>query len=732
MQSAAGSLAGKGIIIDTTTPTVTAVGATTPNGTYGLGKVIAITVAFSEPVVVNTSGGTPTLTLNDGGSAGYSGGSGSSTLTFTYTVAAGQNVSRLDVASTTALATNGGSIADQFGNPAIPTLSSPGGSGSLGANTKITIDTVAPFVTGVTSTTANGDYTVGKVITILVSFSEPVVVSTANGTPTLALNSGGGAAATYTAGNGSSTLSFTYTVAAGQNASKLDAASTAALTLNGGTIVNLYGNPANLTLPTPGAPGSLSANTAIQIDTTAPVITGVSSASPNGTYGTGANILILVTFSEPVSLVGNSAGLILNYAYPTPYGPENAYAWCYSEGVENVQGFTLQVPAGGYVDPLDELSTGSMEGAFVDVAGNIANVTLPAPGAAKSLAANSQIVIDALSPTVTGLSSPDANESFGPGQVVPVTISFNTPVFVNTSGGTPTLALNDGGTAVYSGGSGTRTLSFNYTVTNPQYALQLDAASSTALSLNGATIQDSLGNTANPTLPAPGAAGSLGASAHISILNDDDLLVRRLYQVFLGRNGAPSEVIGWGQQVPTLGQGQVAYDIAHSTESLTDIVTQAYWTVLDRAPDPNGLSYWVEQMQDGATREVVMADMASSPEFLDDAGNTVGGFVTLLYERILGRAPDSGGYNYWVAYLQQHPGAYYQVADAFVTGTEYRTDQVGLMYQDFLDRTGAASEIAGWVNSGLDLLSIEVAIASSPEFWNDAIQGKPATWFAAP
>ena len=35
--------------------------------------------------------GTPTLTLNDGGTATYTGGSGTNALTFSYTVAAGQN-----------------------------------------------------------------------------------------------------------------------------------------------------------------------------------------------------------------------------------------------------------------------------------------------------------------------------------------------------------------------------------------------------------------------------------------------------------------------------------------------------------------------------------------------------------------------------------------------------------------------------------------------------------------
>src|SRR2546430_17237885 len=60
-------------------------------GNLNAGKVVTLTVAFSEAVTVNTSGGTPTLALNDGGAATYTSGSGSNSLIFSYTVAAGQN-----------------------------------------------------------------------------------------------------------------------------------------------------------------------------------------------------------------------------------------------------------------------------------------------------------------------------------------------------------------------------------------------------------------------------------------------------------------------------------------------------------------------------------------------------------------------------------------------------------------------------------------------------------------
>jgi subtilase family serine protease len=119
------------------------------------------------------------------------------------------------------------------------------GIGSPIAN-KLLPDLAGAAVTSVTTTTANGSYLAGSVITINVPFSVPVTVT---GTPRLSLNSGG--TASYTSGSGTSTLVFTYTVAAGENSSQLDYTSTTALSLNGGTIKDSAGNAAVLTLATP-------------------------------------------------------------------------------------------------------------------------------------------------------------------------------------------------------------------------------------------------------------------------------------------------------------------------------------------------------------------------------------------------------------------------------------------------------------------------------------------------
>ena len=131
-----------GLQIATTAPTVTAATATPATGEEGAGASIAITLAMSEAVNVVTTGGTPTLTLNDGGTATYDAAKSTATaLVFDYTVAAGQNTAALAV---TGNILNGGSITDGAGNAA----------NLAGADVTFTglqIATTAPTVTAATA-----------------------------------------------------------------------------------------------------------------------------------------------------------------------------------------------------------------------------------------------------------------------------------------------------------------------------------------------------------------------------------------------------------------------------------------------------------------------------------------------------------------------------------------------------------------------------------------------------
>ena len=122
------------------------------------------------------------------------------------------------------------------------------------------VDTKNPTITSITSTTANGCYTVGATINVTVNFSEQVTL--AGGNLTVNLDSGGSLTITpFTA----TTSSETYTVAAGHNSCDLNVTSFA---LNGATLRDNAGNDADFTLP---AGNNLADNKAIVVDTTLPV-----------------------------------------------------------------------------------------------------------------------------------------------------------------------------------------------------------------------------------------------------------------------------------------------------------------------------------------------------------------------------------------------------------------------------------------------------------------------------
>ncbi|SVD71314.1 uncharacterized protein METZ01_LOCUS424168, partial [marine metagenome] len=168
-------------------PTILSLTSTADDGTYKLGDVIIVTVAFTEAVTVT---GTPQLTLETGTAdavAVYTSGSGNDTLIFTYTVAAGDTSSDLDYSSTTALALNNGTIVDADSTSAYLTLAAKGAANSLGANKELVIDGVVPTVSSVTATAADGTYTMDDQIAITIIFSEAVIVT---GIPKLTLETG--------------------------------------------------------------------------------------------------------------------------------------------------------------------------------------------------------------------------------------------------------------------------------------------------------------------------------------------------------------------------------------------------------------------------------------------------------------------------------------------------------------------------------------------------------------
>ena len=441
---------------------------------------IGFAVTFSEPV----TGFTNADVVFSGSAAGGTLAAAVTGGPAVYDVA----VTGMGTSGSVVVSVASGAATDAAGNPS---------STSTSTDNTVAWETTAPMVTSVSSTTAAGVYKAGDVVSIQVNLSEAVTVT---GTPTLALNTG--ATGTYSSGSGTSTLNFTYTVGAGQNTGDLDYAATTSLALAGGTVRDAATNDALLTLPTPGAAGSLAANEAIVVDTTAPTVTGVNSPTANGVYNAGAVIAVEVSLSEAVTVTGTPT-LALNSGGTATY---------VSGSGTSTLTFTYTVASGESTLDLDYAATTSLAlaaGTIVDLVGNSAVLTLPAPGGPGSLAANKAIAVDTTAATVTGVASDTADGAYNAADTIAIEVGFGESVNVT---GTPTLALNTGGSATYTSGSGTPTLTFAYTVGAGETASDLDYATTGSLSTNGGAITDTAGNSAVLTLPAPGAPGSLGAA----------------------------------------------------------------------------------------------------------------------------------------------------------------------------------------------------------------------------
>ncbi len=453
--------------IDTTTPVISSLTESPSSGDLDAGKTVTFTLNLNEAVTV--AGGTPTLTLNDGGTATYPGGSGSSALTFSYTVGAGQNTAALIA---TAVNLNTATVTDGAGNTASLSLSGLTQSGPQ-------IDTTTPAISSLVESPSSGDLDAGKTVTFTLNLSEAVTV--AGGTPTLTLNDGG--TATYTSGSGSSALTFSYTVGAGQNTAALTAT---AVNLNTATVTDGAGNVANLSLSGLTQSGP-------QIDTTTPAISSLVESPSSGDLDAGKTVTLTLNLSEVVTVAGGTPTLTLNDGGTATYtGGSGSSALT----------FSYTVGAGQNTAALTATAVSLNAATIKDAAGNAAILSL-------SGLTQSGPQIDTTAPTVSSVVASGTGISSGTGDLdagKTVTLTVNLSEAVTVAGGTPTLSLNDGGTATYTGGSGSSALTFSYTVGAGQNTSDLAV---TAVSLNSATVTDGAGNAANLTAAVTNPAGIL-------------------------------------------------------------------------------------------------------------------------------------------------------------------------------------------------------------------------------
>lgn len=195
--------------------------------------------------------------------------------------------------------------------------------------------------------------------------------------------------------------------------------------------------------------------------------------------------------------------------------------------------------------------------------------------------------------------------------------------------------------------------------------------------------------------------------------------------------GEASRVVGLGADVREVFYALSVQFFNHAeyqARGRTDsqFMTDLYRTFFLRDPDPSGQTFWQGYLNQGMDRSSLLINFLFSPEFaayMEDkfGSQTIRPEINMtvdLYRGILGRLPDSGGFNYWLGRMRtaQCQGQAAVTAEVnnlailFIGSPEYGAIQstrpfslqtemhVGDLYNAFLRRGPEPSGFGYWVN----------------------------------
>ena len=331
-----------------------------------------------------------------------------------------------------------------------------------------------PYIKSIIASKNVATYKANDVIPIRIEVNKSVIVS--GGIPTLTLNNGGTAIYDKVDGN---YIVFNYKVEPDHDTELLNCIS---LELNGATIADEQNMPLTVTNFPKDDFNSFAANATIKIDTVKPAVASIKSLLPNGAYKAGEVMKIQVIFSENVDIYvpdGKQLAMKLNLDGDDRYA---VYDSSEDGNGHNKAVFVYTIQEG---DNVDLLSWISWEADGVE----ITDSAVGAGGKGNAFAFSqtdieyqwsSRLVIDTTAPQVEGVfstfSSPklelegcyDETEKAyycNAGKMITLTVAFSENVRVSDESSLSlNLKGNNATTAKYSSGSGTKNLTFSYTV----------------------------------------------------------------------------------------------------------------------------------------------------------------------------------------------------------------------------------------------------------------------------
>ncbi len=564
-------------------PVVTGVEVVSDAGdddTYRLGDVVRVRLTFSEAVDVE---GTPRLGIDMDPAqwgqkwAGYESGSGTTELTFAYTVVEPNESTQGIAVLADTLELDGGVIASvsEEANAYLPhdgLEHDP----SHKVDWRLAPDTTAPALAAASvdgrTLTLTFDEPLAAVDTGALPFAFLVDGIIANGSVSPGRVAIDGATVTLHLGTGAApgqTVTVTYFAAAAGNALR-DAAGNPVAGFDGAAVEN-----------GPRAP--------------APTVTGVSVVSDPGdddTYGLDDVIRVQVTFSEAVDVTGNPRLQI--DMDPADWGGKWAVYESGSSSSALTFAYTVVQPNQSTQGIAVLADTLELNGGAIESADSNADADLSHDG----LSHDPQHKVDATppAPTVSAVavvSDPGDDDTYGLGDVIRIRVTFDEAVDVT---GTPRVTFDMDPAhwgekwARYESGTGTAALVFAYTVVEPNESTQGIAVLADSLARAGGTIR-SAASGANAALSHEGLghdpahkvdstppAPTVAAVAVVSDPGDDDtyglgdvIRVTLTFSEAVNVTGSPRLKIDmdsadWGEKwaVYESGSGTTALTFAHT------------------------------------------------------------------------------------------------------------------------------------------------------------------------
>lgn len=162
-----------------------------------------------------------------------------------------------------------------------------------------------------------------------------------------------------------------------------------------------------------------------------------------------------------------------------------------------------------------------------------------------------------------------------------------------------------------------------------------------------------------------------------------------------------------------------------------DQVRRLYRAAFGRVPDAGGLRFWVERYQSDETMVSLAANFIASGESIAIYGDDPSDedFLSVIYNNVLGRGPDSGGLAFWLEQLddgRSRPSVLVAFADSAENIERSRTSlpmtdagmEVLRLYRAAFGRVPDGEGLEFWLarrNGGDTLATLAAAFITSPE-----------------